>query len=85
MAVFFLSSRSDFWGGWGWCNGLCSFGVAIGGFCSFGVAGGGLHFRVFCRSKHLKIFYIETDKVIISNNSILLGKTVIVYLTKLNY
>ena len=33
------------------------FGVAVGGFCSSGVAGGGLHFQVFCRTEHLKIFY----------------------------
>ena len=55
VVVSFLSFKSGFWGG---LMVYAHFGVAIGGFCSFGVAGGGLHFRVFCRSKHLKIFYI---------------------------
>ena len=58
VAVSFLSFRSGFWGGWGGLMVYAHFGVAIGGFCSFGVAGGGLHFCVFCHSKHLKIFYM---------------------------
>ena len=47
VAVFFLSSRSGFWGG---------YGLMV--YAHFGVAGGALHFHVFYRSKNLKIFYI---------------------------
>ena len=57
-SVFFLSSDLVFRVVVGGLMVYAHFGVAVGGFCSFEVAGGGLHFRVFCHSKHLKIFYI---------------------------
>ena len=60
-SVFFLSSYLVFRVVRGGLMVYAHFGVAVGGFCLFGVAGGGLHFHVFCRSKHLKIFYIETN------------------------
>ena len=49
VAIFFLSSRSGFWGGWWWI--LLIFGWLV-------VA---CIFHVICNSKHLKIFYIETN------------------------
>ena len=60
VAIFFLSSRSGFWGGWGWFNGLCSFWG--GWWCvAFSCV---LSFQKLENILHLKIFYIETNKAL---------------------
>ena len=56
VAIFFLSSRSSFWGGWWWFWGGWWWILLIFGWLVMACI-----FHMICNPKHLKIFYIETN------------------------